>query len=638
MLAIHNLTYEIGSRVLFDKVSWHLQNGTKYGLIGLNGTGKSTLLRIISGEYQAESGTLTGSNDMTIGFLNQDLLSYQSSNSILHVAMEAFEEINRIHDEIESILENLEHTQSNKLIQQLSDLQTAYDAGGGYAIQHKSEKILEGLGFSTEDLKRPLKEFSGGWRMRVMLAKILLRQPSLLMLDEPTNHLDLPSIEWLEAYLSEYNGTLILVSHDRFFLDRVVDYIIEIEDGKLIPYPGNYSFYLEEKQLRQELQQNRFNNQQKFIKEQEKLINRFRAKASKAKMAQSRIKMLEKLDRLEDVQTNNQAIKVRFVFPQTSGREVARIDIREKSYGDLKVFENTQANIERGDKIALIGKNGKGKSTLLRMLAGTEFFDGDLKDGFNVVKTFYAQHQLESLNLNQTMLEELQQADPLKSDGELRALLGAFLFTGDDVFKKIKVLSGGEKARVALARSMLSKANFLLLDEPTNHLDMRSVNVLTSVLRNYQGSIVLVSHDRFFFSAIANKIWWIEENKIREHPGNYESFEYFMATRKKLADNRLKQQAHSVQKPKKEVNEHHQRKEQLKNKQKIQKEITKLEEQISKLEIQRNEITRLMNDSTIMQQPEKSEKIISEFQTVENHLNQLNTEWESLIIQLDHEN
>lgn len=632
MLAIHNLTYEIGSRKLLDAVSWHLHDGCKYGLIGPNGTGKSTLLRIIDGEYKAQSGTITGSNEMTIGFLNQDLLSYQSDNSILHVAMEAFEEINLMHDEIEAIIEKLHHDHDEKLIHRLSDLQTAYEAQGGYDIQHHSEKILEGLGFSTADLHRPLKEFSGGWRMRVMLAKILLRKPQLLMLDEPTNHLDLPSIEWLEEYLAGYDGTLILVSHDRFFLDRIVDHIIEIDNGKLIPYTGNYSFYLEEKALRQELQQNQFNNQQKFIKEQEKLINRFRAKASKAKMAQSRIKMLEKLEKIDEVEENNKAIKVRFEFSQPSGREVVSLDIREKSYGELNIFENTEARVMRGDKIALIGKNGKGKSTLLRMMAGTEPFDGTLKDGHQVVKTFYAQHQLESLNLNNTMLEELQHADPLKADGELRALLGAFLFEGDDVFKKIKVLSGGEKARVALAKAMLSKANFLLLDEPTNHLDMRSVNVLTSVLKSYEGSLVVISHDRYFFSAIANKIWYIEGGKIKEHPGDYESYEYFLATRKK----ELKAERNRPEERKKEAvaGERHDRKEQQRHLQKLQREMEKIETEMELLNNRKTELTELMNDLVLMQDSDKAIKIANDFKHIENSLAHLNEQWDKIYLEI----
>lgn len=632
MLAIHNLTYEIGSRKLLDTASWHLHDGCKYGLIGPNGTGKSTLLRIIDGEYKAQSGTITGSNDMTIGFLNQDLLSYLSDNSILHVAMEAFEEVNAIHDEIESIIEKLHHDHDEKLIYRLSDLQTSYESLGGYDIQHQSEKILEGLGFTTVDLHRPLKEFSGGWRMRVMLAKILLRKPQLLMLDEPTNHLDLPSIEWLEEYLAGYDGTLILVSHDRFFLDRIVDHIIEIDNGKLIPYTGNYSFYLEEKALRQELQQNQFNNQQKFIKEQEKLINRFRAKASKAKMAQSRIKMLEKLEKIDEVDENNKAIKVRFEFTQASGREVVNLDIKEKSYGELKIFENTEAKVMRGDKIALIGKNGKGKSTLLRMMAGAEPFEGTLKDGHQVVKTFYAQHQLESLNLNNTMLEELQHADPLKSDGELRALLGAFLFEGDDVFKKIKVLSGGEKARVALAKAMLSKANFLLLDEPTNHLDMRSVNVLTSVLKSYEGSLVVVSHDRYFFSAIANKIWYIEDGKLKEHPGDYESYEYFIEARKK----EIKAEKNRPEmKKKEEVTEQKEdRKQQQKQLQKLQREMEKIETEMELLKKRKAELTELMNDEILMRESDKAIKITNDFQHIENSLVQLNEQWDKIYLEI----
>jgi ATP-binding cassette subfamily F protein 3 len=349
------------------------------------------------------------------------------------------------------------------------------------------------------------------------------------MLDEPTNHLDLPSIVWLEEYLRSYKGTVIVVSHDRFFLDKMVNKIVEVSMQKIFEYTGNYSFYLTQKSERMELQQRSYDNQQQFIKDQEKLINRFKAKASKASMAQSRVKMLDRIERIEAPEDDNREINIQFRVAQQPGRFIAEFEDVSKSYPDIEILKHAFGKIERGDKIALIGANGKGKSTLLRLMAGTDTFNGEIKKGHNVKQAFYAQHQLESLNLQNEILQELLEFGSDRSETELRTILGCFLFEGDSVFKKIKVLSGGEKARVALAKTLLTEANFLLLDEPTNHLDMRSINILIQALEGYQGSFVVVSHDRFFVSQIANKIWWIEDGQIKEYLGNYEEYEYWKA-------------------------------------------------------------------------------------------------------------
>lgn len=527
MITLHNFDFGFGGRYLFHEASWQINPGEKIGLIGANGTGKSTLLRIISGEYKIDSGTYTKLRDLSIGFLNQDLLSFSSSENILDVAMGAFESVLKLHLEIEEILEKLKHDHSEELLHLLHDKQTLFDHADGYTIQHKAEAMLEGLGFSTKDLYRPYSEFSGGWRMRVMLAKIMLQKPDVLMLDEPTNHLDLPSIQWIEGYLREYTGTVILVSHDRYFLDNIVDRIVEVANEQITIYPGNYSFYMGEKELRNELQQSQFENQQQYIKEQQKLIDRFRAKASKAKMAQSRIKKLDKLERVEEVSSTNAEVSIRLVPDSQPGKVIETIHIKDKSYDTLNIFHNAEAMINRGDKIALIGANGKGKSTLLRMINGSESFDGKIEDGYNLKKSFYAQHQLEGLNMNNTIIQELQEADTKQTENYVRSVAGAFLFGGEDAFKPVKVLSGGEKARVALGKLVLSRANFLILDEPTNHLDMLSVNVLIRVLQEFEGTFITVSHDRFFISEIANKIWWIEGGQIKEYPGTYAEYEYW---------------------------------------------------------------------------------------------------------------
>ncbi|MBC7381465.1 MAG: ABC-F family ATP-binding cassette domain-containing protein [Bacteroidia bacterium] len=540
MIALTNIGFEFGGRFLYREANWHIKPNERIGLIGLNGTGKSTLLRIITGEYSLTEGNISRPKDLTIGFFNQDQLSFDSEESILNVALTAFERQLQLEKEINEIIVLLETDHSDATIQRLGDRQEEFERLDGYNIHHRTEKILEGLGFTTEQLLKPFNKFSGGWRMRVMLAKMLLQEPDLLMLDEPTNHLDLPSIEWLEEYLRSYKGTVIVVSHDRYFLDKMVSKIVEVSMQKIFEYSGNYSFFLETKEERMELQQRAFDNQQQFIKEQEKLINRFKAKASKATMAQSRVKMLDKLDRIESPDDDNREINIQFRVGVQPGRNLAEFKEVSKSYPGVRILDHADARIEKGDKIALIGANGKGKSTILRLLAQTDTFEGEISLGHNVRKAFYAQHQLESLNLQNEILQELSSFATDRPETELRTVLGCFLFAGDEVFKKIKVLSGGEKARVALAKTLLTEANFMLLDEPTNHLDMRSINILIQSLQRYEGTFILVSHDRYFVSEIANKIWWIEDGKIKEYPGTFAEYEYWHA--KKTEEDKLQAQ------------------------------------------------------------------------------------------------
>jgi len=529
MLSISNLSFYFGSRALYEDVSLHIKPKDKIGLIGANGTGKSTLLRLIVGEYSPDEGEISKSNDCTIGFLNQDLLSYQSEDSILTVAMQAFERQNALQKQIDSVLHEMETDYKDEQVDKLAKLQEEFEALDGYTIQSKTEEILEGLGFTTADLQKPLKNFSGGWRMRVMLAKLLLAKPSLLLLDEPTNHLDLPSIQWIENYLENYEGAVIIVSHDRQFLDNAAKTIVEVSRRELNVYAGNYSFYLEEKALRAEIQKSSFENQQTKIKQTERFIERFKAKASKSKQVQSRVKALDRLDLIEDVVDETAKVNFRFNFTVQPGRTILDLKDVSKSYGDLKILEKTHALIERGDKIALIGANGKGKSTMLRIIAGTEPIGGERTLGYNVLMGFFAQHQLESLNVENTLLDELKECGSTKTETELRNVLGCFLFSNDDVFKKIKVLSGGEKSRVALAKTLISQANFLMLDEPTNHLDIQSVNILMQALEQYEGTFVAISHDRHFISQIANKIWYIEDHQLKEYPGTYNEYVYWQS-------------------------------------------------------------------------------------------------------------
>jgi ATP-binding cassette, subfamily F, member 3 len=531
MLAgFQNMTFEFGARTILEDATWHIQPGEHIGLIGYNGTGKSTLLKLLAGEYTPGGGTVERSRSTSIGYLHQDLLSFDTGDSILKVAMGAFDKVLTVEKELEQLVAEMEEEekagkpQSETLLLNYTDKLHEMDLLDGYNIHHKTEEVLQGLGFSNAHLLRPYREFSGGWRMRVLLAKMILQKPDLLLLDEPTNHLDLPSIEWLEKYLKNYQGSVVIVSHDKFFLDRMVDKIVELYQQNLHFYNGNYSFYEREKEMRITIQQKAYENQKDYIRQQERFIERFKAKASKAAAAQSAMKRLDKIDRIENVEMERPDMRIQFRIDRPPGKVLVQLKDLTKSFGDNVIIQHAEAEIERGDKIALIGANGKGKSTVLRIVAGTESFTGERIWGHHVDASFYAQHQLESLNLNDSVLEEMKHAGSGKNELELRTLLGCFLFSGDDVEKKIKVLSGGEKARVALAKTIAGKANFLLLDEPTNHLDIHSCELLAEALNKYEGSYILVSHDRYFISKTANKIWEIEDGRIKEFKGTYDEW------------------------------------------------------------------------------------------------------------------
>jgi ATP-binding cassette subfamily F protein 3 len=524
LIGLQNVTFEFGARVIVKNATWHLNPGERIGLIGYNGTGKSTLLKVLVGQYSPSSGTVEKSRETTIGYLHQDLLSFDTNSSITEVAMEAFEKemaLQKEQSELEKILETKE---DEKLLTRYMDVLHELEILEGFDVRHKVEEVLHGLGFNDEQLDKPYKQFSGGWRMRVLLAKMILQHPDVLLLDEPTNHLDLPSIEWLEKYLVNYKGSVVIVSHDKYFLDRMVNKIVELYQQELHIYPGNYSYYEQEKAVRVEIQKRAYENQQDYIRQQERFIERFKAKASKATQAQSAQKLLDKIERIEDTDIERPNMRINFSVGKEPGRVLCTLRNVHKAFGDLVILHNANAEIDRNDKIALIGANGKGKSTLLRIVAGTEPFEGERIWGHNVVESFYAQHQLESLDLSNTILEEMNASGAGKTELEYRSLLGSFLFSGEEVEKKIKILSGGEKARVALAKTIVSKANFLMLDEPTNHLDIHSVELLVEALGKYEGTIILVSHDRYFISKVANKIWEIVDGEIKEFKGTYQEW------------------------------------------------------------------------------------------------------------------
>lgn len=615
MVSIENLSFSFGGRVIYEKANLHIKQGDRIGLIGRNGTGKSTLLRLITKEYQADEGQISMPNDTSIGFLNQDLLSFQSEKSILDVAQEAFAEAIGLQHEIEALLKEIETDPSEKNIERLTEKQEKFEKLGGYEMEAQASASLEMLGFTTPQLSQPLSSFSGGWRMRVILAKLLLEKPDLLMLDEPTNHLDLPTIEWLEGYLSSYPGALIIVSHDREFLNKTVNRIVATGSGQLTSYVGNYDNYEEEKELRETIQQNAYENQQQLIKQTEQFINRFRAKATKARQVQSRVKMLERIDKIEALENDAPVMEFHFKPKVTSGKEVMGLHHFTKAYGEKLIFKDSDLQVMRGDKIALVGANGKGKSTLLRMFAGSEPFDGERKPGHNIELAFYAQHQLEALNVDNTIFQELRQSGSDRTDLELRTILGAFLFSGEEIEKPIKVLSGGEKARVALAKVLISDANTLLLDEPTNHLDQVSVDMLIQALRNYEGTFLAISHSRYFIKHIANKIWYIEDYHLKEYPGDWEEYKWWWDNVKKKDSPEIKEQ------PKKQA------KTDTKNSPpakppKPSKEKEKLEEAILEMEMEKEEL-ELQLANAYQAHPEKVEEYQEKLQSLIKNLAEL---------------
>lgn len=634
MISVNDISFYVGGRALFEGASLHITSKDKIALVGLNGSGKTTLLRILSGEYPVDKGSITKSRSCTIGFLNQDLLSYETQDSILSVAMSAFGKALEIQKKIENTLRKLETSYSDKLVEDLSRYQEVYETLEGYSLQAKAEEILEGIGFETSDLHRPLIEFSGGWRMRVMLAKLLLEKPSLLLLDEPSNHLDLPSIEWIENYLRNYEGAYIVVSHDRRFLNNVTQKTVEVDHRDLVLYTGNYDFYVQEKSLRNEIQKNAFENQQQKIKQTKRFITRFRAKATKARQVQSKIKSLNRMEKVEEVADSNPTVHFRFDFKQKSGRHIVHLENTSKAYGDVKVFEKASAHIQRGDKIALIGANGKGKSTLLRIIDGSEKIQGGKRtQGYNVIQTFYAQHQLEALHIKNEILEELKQAGSGKTEQELRNVLGCFLFSDDDIFKKIKVLSGGEKSRVALAKTLISEANFLILDEPTNHLDFQSENILIQALQQYNGSFIIVSHNRYFISKTANKIWFIENRQIKEYPGNYDEYEYWRSNSEKAQvemppSSLKKKSSNKIQKKvpqSKGTNLFSQ----------LNQDLTQLENRIESLENDVAQIEQQMTSTEIYSDIDKLQVVSQTYKKTKKELEVANRNWDRIAAELD---
>ncbi len=532
MIQLQGIDVALGGNQILEGLTWTLKDGKRIGLIGPNGAGKTTLLRVIRGYIEPDNGEVARSG--SVGYLAQDVQDISSRRSVIEETLTAFEAIEALQDGEESLTQALDLPGANqaKILRKLEAIHERLAIQEAHSAQARAETVLEGLGFSTDDLTRPVDTLSGGYRMRVSLARILLQKPDVLLLDEPTNHLDILSIDWLEQYLSSYVGTVVLVSHDRYFLNRMINTVAHLYRGRIVEYAGNYDFFLVEREKRRTLEQAAYENQQREILQAERFIARFRYKASKARQVQSRIKHLEKLERLQPPDSPDAQIRIRFPSPNRSGRIVLSVSEFSKSYvgpeePDVCVFDKAgPLEISRGQKIALIGKNGAGKSTLARILFGSETIEGSRKEGHNVETRFFAQHQADSLIGTDTVLESLDREAVGREEVYLRTLLGAFLFTGDDVFKPVQALSGGEKSRLALARTLVNPANFLILDEPTNHLDIQSIKVLIEALRQYSGTFVVVSHDRHFLDHVATVIWHIGDQGVRTYEGIYSDYRW----------------------------------------------------------------------------------------------------------------
>ena len=536
MLQLSAAGKRFGPRVLFQDASWLITPNERTALVGANGTGKSTLMKVLAGAESLDYGTLQRTRGMTIGYLPQEGLALRG-RSVFEECLSVFAELRDMEKELEVLSTHLaefdpDSAEYAAAADRFSDVDSHFRAHDGYALDAQVGAVLGGLGFSKHDWARQTEEFSGGWQMRIALAKLLLQKPSLLLLDEPTNHLDLETRNWLEGYLHSYPNGYILISHDRYFLDVTVDKTIEIWNKSLHVYHGNYEKYLVQKQERRTQLESAYKNQREHIEHLEAFINRFRAQATKAKQVQSRIKELEKIVRIE-IPVEEQAIHFNFPQPQASGRTVVEVVDLAKNYGPKRVLQDVNFTIERGDRIALVGINGAGKSTMIRMLSGMEPpSSGTLKLGHNVTAEYFAQDQYKVLDGNARMLDDISNTAPRVSTTELRSLLGCFLFSGDDVFKPLGVLSGGERNRYALARILVSPANFLLLDEPTNHLDLKAKDVLLEAIAAFNGTVVMVSHDRYFIDRLASRIFEVENGHVHVYPGNYEDYMH----RKQLAE------------------------------------------------------------------------------------------------------
>lgn len=638
MLQLEKISLALGDRDLLDEITVLINPGERIGLVGPNGAGKSTLLKIIMGIQEKDAGTISLSNEETLGYLPQDGVDPDFELSVTEEVETAFAEIFELEEEVNKLQHKLAETdphseEHEKLLEKYGILQTKLEASGLYTLRSDVEKILMGLGFRESDFNRKTSEFSGGWLMRIALAKLLLKKPTYLLLDEPTNHLDIESLQWMENFLNSYDGAVIVVSHDRAFLDTITNRTLALRRGSMSDYSGNYTFYEKKWAEERELLINAQKNQAKELKETEEFIDRFRYKASKARQVQSRVKQLEKVDRIE-IEDELANVSFSFPEPQRSGQVVMRLENVKKTYGDNVVFNGLDYEIERGDKIAIVGPNGAGKSTMIRILAGLEPIQGgERNEGHKVTTNYFAQHQAEDLDLKKDALEVMMSAGSNEKESRLRSILGSFLFRGDDVFKKVKVLSGGEKSRLALAKMLLSPANFLIFDEPTNHLDMSSKNILQQAIQQYEGTCVIVSHDRAFLDPIVGKVLEVQKNKVRTYLGNVS---YFLDKKKEEVETEKNQ---AVKQESVTSNDNLSRKEQRRieaerrnkfSKQinPIKKKMEQVEKDIEASELRKNKIEDLMAEVDFYEDNEKVKKTSLEYEQLKMDLTAHYSKWE----------
>ncbi|MBO6584520.1 MAG: ATP-binding cassette domain-containing protein [Gracilimonas sp.] len=638
MLALENITLHLGDRELLDGVSTFINPGERIGLVGPNGAGKSTLLKIIMGIQECDEGSVALSNEESLGYLPQDGVDPDFTLTVIEEVESAFAELFELEMKVKSVQEKLaEVDHDNKEYEQLMErygkLQTELESSGLYGLRSEVEKVLMGLGFSEEDFHRSTSEFSGGWLMRIALAKLLLKRPTYLLLDEPTNHLDIESLQWMENFLNSYEGAVVVVSHDKAFLDTITNRTLALRSGEISDYAGNYSFYEKKWEEEKELLQNAKKNQEKKIQQTQEFIDRFRYKASKASQVQSRVKQLEKMDRIE-LEEEQSKVSFRFPEPPRSGQVVMKLENLHKSYDDTQVFEGIDYEIERGDKIAVVGPNGAGKSTLIRILAGMEPHQkGERIEGHNVTVNYFAQHQADELNPKKDALETLKEAGSDAKESRLRTILGCFLFQGDDVFKKVKVLSGGEKSRLALAKMLLSPANLLIFDEPTNHLDMSSKNILQQAIQQYEGTVVIVSHDRDFLDPIVDKVLDVQPGYIKTYLGNVS---YYLTRKREEAE--AASEKPSPQKETKEDNqlsrkeqrriEAERRNELSRRTKPIRKKAEALEKEIEEKELRKAEIEEEMTKPDFYDDAENVKKFSLEYDQLKADLTDHYSKWE----------
>ena len=639
MISLDNLTISYGGWTLFDGISFMINPKDRIGLVGKNGAGKTTLLRVITGEQQPTEGAVTINGECTIGYLPQQMRVADTTSLVAETA-KAFEEVLRIEANIERLTAEIasrtdyESEEYAELIHRLNDANDRYHILGGDTRDADIERTLLGLGFKRTDFERPTREFSGGWRMRIELAKLLLRRPSIFLLDEPTNHLDIESIQWLEEYLKNYNGAVLLISHDRAFLDNVTTRTVEISLGKAYDYKVPYSKYVVLRQERRAQQMAAYENQQRLIEKTEEFIEKFRYKPTKSNQVQSRIKQLEKLDRIEVDEEDLSRLNIKFPPAPRTGQIVAEVKEVGKAFGEKRIFSGAEFTIERGQKIALVGRNGEGKTTFARMLVGElETTEGDIKLGANVNIGYYAQNQDDLMDGEFTVFDTLDRVAVGDIRTRLRDILGAFLFRGEDIEKKVKVLSGGERSRLAMARLMLEPYNLLILDEPTNHMDMRSKDILKDALQKYDGTVVVVSHDREFLDGLVDRIYEFRDGGVREYLGD---IWYFLEKRKveSLQEIERKDRPAPTEKSTSESNtgklSYEQKKEQEKLLRKLRKAVDSAEEELANVEA---EITAY--DKRFAESTDYNADDYAKYDALKQRYDQLMHEWEKASYELE---